>query len=113
MTMASVCEGCACEEACGHADMSACAYRRPARWCSCDMLRRAQVERDALLRLKCEREAEIVRLEEELTRMHDIENVAIGLYDSSRRVIETGSLLMLATELRILAERLQVLGVEL
>lgn len=54
-----------------------------------------------------------MRLEEELTRMHDIENVAIGLYDSSRRVIETGSLLMLATELRILAERLQVLGVEL
>ena len=77
------------------------------------MLRRAEAERDALLRLKCEREAEIVRLEEELTRMHDIENVAIGLYDSSRRVIETGSLLMLATELRILAERLQVLGVEL
>ena len=111
--MTSVCDGCACEEACGHAGLRACAYRKPARWCSCDMLRRAQAERDALLRLKCEREAEIVRLEEELTRMHDIENVAIGLYDSSRRVIETGSLLMLATELRILAERLQVLGVEL
>ena len=64
--MTSVCDGCACEDACGHAGLRACAYRRPARWCSCDMLRRAQVERDALLRLKCEREAEIVRLEEEL-----------------------------------------------
>lgn len=64
--MTSVCDGCAHEEACGHAGLRACAYRRPARWCSCDMLRRAQAERDALLRLKCEREAEIVRLEEEL-----------------------------------------------
>lgn len=45
MAMTSVCTGCACEEACGHADMSACAYRRPARWCSCDMLRRAEAER--------------------------------------------------------------------
>ena len=113
MTMASVCEGCACEEACGHADMSACAYRRPARWCSCDMLRRAEAERDALLRLKCEREAEIVRLEEELARMHDIENVTIELYDSARRSIETGSHLMLSGELRLMAERLHVLGVEL
>lgn len=66
MTMVSVCDGCAHEEACGHADMRACSYRRPAHWCSCDMLRRAQAERDALLRLKREREAEIVRLEEEL-----------------------------------------------
>ena len=70
--MTSVCDGCACEDACGHAGLRACAYRRPARWCSCAMLRRAQVERDALLRLKCKREAEIVRLEEELARMHDI-----------------------------------------
>ena len=60
--MTSVCDGCACEEACGHAGLRACAYRKPARWCSCDMLRRAQAERDALLRLKCEREAEIVFL---------------------------------------------------
>ena len=107
--MTSVCDGCACEDACGHAGLRACAYR----WCSCDMLRRAQVERDALLRLKCEREAEIVRLEEELARMHDIENVTIELYGSARRSIETGSHLMLSGELRLLAERLHVLGVEL
>ena len=45
--------------------------------------------------------------------MHDIENVTIELYDSARRSIETGSLLMLSGELRLLAERLHVLGVEL
>ena len=64
--MKSVCPGCGHEQACGHADVTHCADRVPAAWCSCDMLRRAQAERDALLRLKCEREAEIVRLEEEL-----------------------------------------------
>ena len=113
MTMTSVCYGCAHEQACGHAGMRSCSYRKPARWCSCDMLRRAQAERDALLRLKREREAEIVRLEEELARMHDIENVAIELYDCARHSIETGSHLMLSGELRLLADRLHVLGVEL
>lgn len=44
--MTSVCPGCACEEACGHAEVHACANRVPARWCSCDPLRRAEAERD-------------------------------------------------------------------
>ena len=46
MPMTSVCPGCACEEACGHAEVHACANRVPARWCSCDPLRRAEAERD-------------------------------------------------------------------
>lgn len=33
-------------EACGHAEVHACANRVPARWCSCDPLRRAEAERD-------------------------------------------------------------------
>ena len=46
MPMTSVCPGCAHEEACGHAEVHACANRVPARWCSCDPLRRAEAERD-------------------------------------------------------------------
>lgn len=57
MPMTSVCPGCAHEEACGHADVHACANRVPARWCSCDPLRRAETERDryraTALRLQC------------------------------------------------------------
>ena len=45
MPMTSVCPGCAHEEACGHAEVHACANRVPARWCSCDPLRRAEAER--------------------------------------------------------------------
>lgn len=44
--MKSVCPGCAHEEACGHSDVTHCANRLPANWCSCDVLRRAQAERD-------------------------------------------------------------------
>lgn len=44
--MTSVCPGCACEEACGHAEVTHCANRVPARWYSCDPLRRAEAERD-------------------------------------------------------------------
>lgn len=55
--MRSVCPGCACEEACGHAEVHACANRVPARWCSCDPLRKAEAERDRYrdkaLRLTC------------------------------------------------------------
>lgn len=61
--MISVCTGCAYEQACGRSGLLACTKRKPARWCSCDQLRKALAERDALLRLKCEREAEIARLE--------------------------------------------------
>lgn len=64
--MTSVCRGCAHEEACGHADATACANRVPAAWCSCDPLRKARAERDALMRLKLEREAEVSRLEGEI-----------------------------------------------
>ena len=57
--MGSVCPGCAHEEACGHAEVHACANRVPARWCSCDPLRRAEAERDGYrdkaLRLVCSR----------------------------------------------------------
>lgn len=59
MPMKSVCPGCAHEEACGHAEVHACANRVPARWCSCDPLRRAEAERDGYraktLRLVCSR----------------------------------------------------------
>ncbi|MBS5218423.1 MAG: hypothetical protein KHY61_10195, partial [Sutterella wadsworthensis] len=37
--MKSVCPGCGHEQACGHADVTHCADRVPAAWCSCDMLR--------------------------------------------------------------------------
>lgn len=46
MPIASVCPGCAHEQACGHADVTHCADRVPAAWCSCDPLRRAEAERD-------------------------------------------------------------------
>ena len=49
--MTSVCPGCACEEACGHAEVHACANRVPARWCSCDQLRRAEAERGRYRRI--------------------------------------------------------------
>ena len=39
--MKSVCPGCGHEQACGHADVTHCADRVPAAWCSCDMLRKA------------------------------------------------------------------------
>lgn len=44
--MKSVCPGCGHEQACGHADVTHCADRVPAAWCSCDMLRKAEAERD-------------------------------------------------------------------
>lgn len=57
MPIMSVFPGCACEEACGHAEVHACANRVPARWCSCDPLRRAEAERDRYraeaIRLQC------------------------------------------------------------
>ena len=40
--MKSVCPGCGHEQACGHADVTHCADRVPAAWCSCDMLRKAE-----------------------------------------------------------------------
>ena len=46
MPIASVRPGCAHEQACGHADVTHCADRVPAAWCSCDMLRNAEAERD-------------------------------------------------------------------
>lgn len=57
--MRSVCPGCAHEQACGHAEVHACANRKPAAWCSCDPLRKAEAERDMYrsmaLRLVCRR----------------------------------------------------------
>ncbi|MFR1638197.1 MAG: hypothetical protein ACLSVD_02925 [Eggerthellaceae bacterium] len=44
--MKSVCPGCGHEQACGHADVTHCADRVPAAWCSCDMLRKAEAEQD-------------------------------------------------------------------
>ena len=32
--MTTVCKGCAHEEACGHAEVHACANREPVAWCS-------------------------------------------------------------------------------
>lgn len=69
--MISVCTGCAHEQACGHAELHACAHRKPARWCSCDPLRKAEAERDALMRLKCERGDEIRRIEAERDRYRE------------------------------------------
>lgn len=46
MPMTSVFPGCAHEGACGHAEVTHCANRVPARWCSCDPLRRAEADRD-------------------------------------------------------------------
>lgn len=56
--MTSVCPGCVHEQAHGHADVTHCADRVPAAWCSCDMLRRAEAERDEAVFLRyCYEEA--------------------------------------------------------
>ena len=52
MPMTSVCPGCVHEQAHGHADVTHCADRVPAAWCSCDMLRRAEAERDEAVFLR-------------------------------------------------------------
>ena len=44
--MTSVCTGCACEEACGRMNRSACANRKPIAWRSCDPLVLGRIERD-------------------------------------------------------------------
>ena len=69
--MISICTGCAYEQACGHAELRSCVHRKPAHWCSCDPLRKAEADRDALLRLKREMEDEIRRIEAERDRYRE------------------------------------------
>lgn len=69
MAMTSVCTGCACEEACGRMNRSACANRKPIAWRSRDPLCPDCSQSDTLFRPKFEKESEMARLEEEVDRL--------------------------------------------
>ena len=58
MPMTTVCKGCAHEQACGHAEVHACANREPVAWCSRgaldDAVKQREHYRDRALFLACQ-----------------------------------------------------------